>query len=184
MPKLAAFLLVLALVAWAAVPGQSYGAEIQLGEANGEIAGPPLQFTLGGAGGTPGYSAVHEVTLKAGKKYQVTATVKGPKDRVVAIVLFDHTGAQVADSGRPDGKTAKLPVEAPSSNKYKLHIYSRTVGAYDFKIVLLDDEPDEARALEKKIEQLEKELKEAREKLRKLKPTSEYLRSSTIRKNP
>lgn len=106
------------------------------------------------------------IRLKAGQRISITATVTGT-GRKVSVALLDPDGKMIAASERNTAVTAvMLPVkEVNDTDTFMIRVMSDQRGVFSVETsgpvaTKLDEE-----ALEKKIKQLEQELKKAKEQL-------------------
>jgi hypothetical protein len=150
------------------------GAGLKLGaKFEGELGGKPKGFQVaredGNSGPDNAYFTSMPVTLKAGQQIALTATVVG-KDRKVGIILLDPTGKQISgNSTKFTTKTANLTYEeVPSSGKYTVILISDLVGPFTLRANGSVNGEGDIKALEARIADLEKELADARAKLKTL----------------
>jgi hypothetical protein len=117
-----------------------------------------------------GYSAEVPITLAARQSITITATVSGT-GRSAAVVLLDPTGKAVA--GAPERQTTcRLKVdEVSTAGEYTIVVVSNHVGVFTLRTEGSADDLDEKK-LEDKIQQLEKDLADARAKLKALREKS------------
>ncbi len=175
---LALLLFTLPAVAFAADPP-----ELEPGKKlEGELTVESKVKFVGGVGTSSwaGYLTEQTVSLKAGGKIAITATVLG-KGRGVAVWLKDSTG-KVIDGNTDFGKaTSKLEVpEVGATGKYTILLISDQIGAYTVKadyVKPADTNPkaespslaglqEKVARLEKDYARLEKELAEVKIKLK------------------
>jgi hypothetical protein len=148
------------------------GKGIKLGEeVKGEIVGPQKTY-LAKLGGKLGHSAELSVALKAGQNISLSATVVG-KDRTATLFLYDPTGVCLHNSPFDVVKSAQLTFEEVSATgTYKIVVLSNLTGPFSLRTSDPSASDGEVKSLEARIEQLEKELAEARSKLKALRDTS------------
>jgi len=122
------------------------------------------------------YVAEVSVTLKAGQKVVITATVKGT-DRKVSVLLEDKNGEVAGYVKTPAKKEVELAIdEFNATGTYKVFVISDRTGAFTLRVDTPSgkggDKLDE-KALKAKIKALKKELAELEEKLEALQEKKE-----------
>jgi hypothetical protein len=131
------------------------------GELAGEMRGTPWPEFVDSY---YGYMTEHPVTLKAGGKITVSASVTGEKRRV-ALALLDPSGKIVAATKRnTDVGATRLSVgEVSASGKYQILIVSDRIGAYaltaDYQL------PVSEQTLQEAVDRAKKDLAEAEARL-------------------
>jgi hypothetical protein len=177
---LALLLFALPAVAFAADPP-----ELEPGKKlEGELTVESKVKFVGGVGTSSwaGYLTEQTVSLKAGGKIAITATVLG-KGRGVAVWLKDPTGKVIDGPYNFDLATSKLQVpEVGATGKYTVVLISDQIGAYTVKADYVKPAETSPKAesptvtglqekvarLEKDYARLEKEVAEVKAKLKEL----------------
>jgi hypothetical protein len=124
----------------------------------------------GKANPTLAYFTEIPLTLKAGQKLSITASVTGQK-RSVSLALRDASGA-IVEKIPWATKTAQLQIEEVSaSGKFHILVFSDQIGAFTLRAAgpAAKAEKLDVAALEEKIKRLERELEETKALLKKAK---------------
>jgi hypothetical protein len=161
-------------------PASAQSRMIKVGEkVEGELKGDRKEVRIPG-GVWSFHAAEFTIDLKEGQTIVISATVVG-KTRGVGLCLVNPSGVQLAcipaanENPALARKTVELKYEELSATgRYKIHVVSELVGGFTVRVTdpaAASDEKD-IKALETRIETLEKELAEARAKLKKLKDTT------------
>jgi hypothetical protein len=117
-----------------------------------------------GEGHLFGYLVEHPLSLKAGSNVSASVTVVG-QHRSVGLMLKDPTG-KILGSSQMLSRTARIRVEEVNANgTYTIEVYSDLIGPFTLWATDTTDELDK-KMLEEKIDRLEKELAELRQKLK------------------
>jgi len=113
-----------------------------------------------------GYAAEVPISLKAGQKLSITATVIG-KGRKVSVCLLDPTRKIVAASARSTAvKSVQLTAEeVNATGRYTIAVISDQIGAFTVQTAGPSAEKLDEKALEDKIRQLKQDLKKAEDQL-------------------
>lgn len=167
----------LLVICFTTSPGTAQGSDLKFGKLlKGELTTKKVYY--GWPGGLRdsygGYTLEVPIALKAGQGMKVSATVLG-EGRRVTLGLVNPTGEMIAGTSRGTAiKTVQLEVkEVSATGTYKIAIISNRIGG--FSLLARDPAAKEGESiaeLEERIEKLEKELREAKAKLLKLKQQS------------
>jgi RNA polymerase sigma factor (sigma-70 family) len=140
------------------------GAELKPGQKReGEISKQTNEGNPGGEGHLYGYRAVVPITLKAGANVSASVIVVG-KNRTAGLMLKDPTGKILGSSMMVSGAARISVEEVNATGRYTIEVYSDRIGPYTLLTADTTDELDR-KALEDKIDQLEKELAALRKQL-------------------
>jgi hypothetical protein len=167
LPRIVVLTVVAAITLLAPVHAADEPANLKLGEKfEGELT-RRAAIEWPGFATVTGYATELPVVLKAGQSLKVSARVLGT-DRRVCLALRDPTGRSIKATGWLENtRTSILSIEeVNTSGKFTIVVASDLIGAFSLQATGPSDDERDAKALEEKIAELEKELAELRAKLK------------------